>query len=149
MTITLRPVTSSDKEFCRDVHHSAYRDVVVRQFGRRDEALQDTLFEKEWDSLPLQIIELDDEAVGCFAFELRAEGLCILQIELLPKFQRRGFGTQLLLRQLDEARALRLPVLLGVFKESRARKLYERLGFSVYGETETHYLMRWTDKSAV
>jgi RimJ/RimL family protein N-acetyltransferase len=38
----------------------------------------------------------------------------------------------------------RRPVELGVFKINvRARRLYERLGFTVVGETETHHRMRW------
>lgn len=66
MAITLRSANPRDKEFCRRVHHLAYREVVVRQFGQWDEVLQDALFEKEWALLPLQITELDGRAAGCF-----------------------------------------------------------------------------------
>lgn len=73
-----------------------------------------------------------------------------MQVELLPQFQGQGIGTELLVRQLDEARQLGLPVRLGVLRESRARnKLYERLGFAICGETETHYLMQWTSDHSV
>jgi hypothetical protein len=34
------------------------------------------------------------------------------------------------------------PVVLQVLKANRARRLYERLGFVMTGESETHYVMR-------
>lgn len=48
MILERRPATSSDTEFARTTHHAAYRDVVSRQFGAWDEALQDRLFEEKW-----------------------------------------------------------------------------------------------------
>ena len=35
-----------------------------------------------------------------------------------------------------------------VLKVNPARRLYERLGFAIVGETETHYLMRWRPADA-
>lgn len=141
MAISLRPANPDDKEFCRRVHRLAYRDVVVRQFGQWDDTLQDGFFEREWASLSLQVIEFDGEAVGCFSRDVRPEGISIDQIELLPQFQGRGIGTELLVQQLDEAKQLGLPVRLQVLLENRARSLYEKLGFTICGKTATHYVM--------
>ena len=41
MLLERRPATSNDTEFARISYHAAYRDVVCRQFGAWDEALQD------------------------------------------------------------------------------------------------------------
>lgn len=43
---------------------------------------------------------------------------------------------------LAEAAAAAIPVELQVLKVNPARSLYERLGFAVFDETETHHLMR-------
>jgi ribosomal protein S18 acetylase RimI-like enzyme len=145
MNITLGFATPDDKEFCRQVHHLAYHDVIVRQFGQWNEVLQGSFFEKNWISLNLQIIEADGRNVGCFSREIHHGYITINEIELLPEFQKRGIGTQLLEQQLNEARHLNLPVRLQVLRENLARKLYERLGFIVLDKTETHYLMEWTD----
>jgi ribosomal protein S18 acetylase RimI-like enzyme len=144
MNINLRFATPEDKDFCRLVHHSAYRDVIVRQFGQWNEALQDSFFEREWNSLALQIVEIDGQSIGCFCSEEHTDHLSIMEINLLPQYQRQGIGTQLLVQQLDEARRLKLPVRLQVLRENRARELYERLGFKAYDKTETHLLMEWT-----
>ncbi len=141
MEISLRPVKPDDKEFCRRVHRLAYQDVVVRQFGQWDDALQDVFFEKQWASVSLQIIEFDGEAVGCFSREVRPDCISIDQIELLPQFQGTGIGTELLRQQVDEAKRLALPVRVQVLLANRALGLYEKLGFTVTGKTATHYLM--------
>lgn len=65
----------------------------------------------------------------------------IIEIQLLPEFQGHGIGTALLQRELRFADARGLPVRLQVLRENRARTLYERLGFRVCGETDTHFLM--------
>ena len=149
MNINLRFATPDDKEFCRRVHHLAYRDVIVRQFGQWNETLQDSFFEKNWISSALQIIEFGGRAVGCFSRDIRHDDISINEIEVLPQYQSQGIGTQLLVQQLDEARRLRLPIHLQVLRENRARNLYERLGFKAYDKTETHLLMELTDQKTM
>ena len=48
MKLGRRPVAQADTEFARNAHHQAYHDVVVRQFGTWDEALQDKFFDGDW-----------------------------------------------------------------------------------------------------
>lgn len=143
MTINLRPATESDKWFCRQAHHEAYRDVVTRQFGRWDETLQDAFFDEGWATSPHQIVELDGNPVGCFSREIKPDHI-IAEVQLLPAYQARGIGSTLVRLQQDEGAKLGMPVRLRVLKENRARRLYERLGFAVTGETETHTDMKWT-----
>ena len=44
---------------------------------------------------------------------------------------------------LAEADERNVQVELRVLKVNPAKSLYERLGFAVFDETETHYRMRW------
>ena len=48
---------------------------------------------------------------------------------------------------LDEGRTRGVPVELQVIKVNPARGLYERLGFVVAGESETHWEMHWEPPS--
>ena len=48
--LTLRLATDADKAFARHVHHQAYHDVIVRQFGEWNEAEQDAYFDSTWAS---------------------------------------------------------------------------------------------------
>jgi ribosomal protein S18 acetylase RimI-like enzyme len=60
----------------------------------------------------------------------------------LPEFQGRGLGTTILGDVIEHARMGRRPVSLQVLKVNPARRLYERLGFVISGESETHFQMR-------
>jgi len=58
--------------------------------------------------------------------------------------QRRGIGAAIVRSVIAEAEAGRLPAGLRVFKINvGARRLYQRLGFAIVGENETHYDMRY------
>ncbi|MCH8057202.1 MAG: hypothetical protein IIB78_04955, partial [Proteobacteria bacterium] len=45
----IRRARESDREFARQTHHAAYREVVERQFGPWDEVLQNSFFEADWN----------------------------------------------------------------------------------------------------
>lgn len=64
MNVTTRAATDADKTFARDAHHLACHDVVVRQFGKWDEAVQDRFFERNWSSNHLNIILADGVPSG-------------------------------------------------------------------------------------
>jgi ribosomal protein S18 acetylase RimI-like enzyme len=132
--------------FARALHHAVYRDVVIAQFGRWDEREQDDWFINKWNPSMVQIIETGGAAIGCMSIEEREDHLFLVEIELLPRFQGKGIGSQLIASAMrsaaDQRRSLRLQVL---HKNERARSLYERLGFAVYGKNETHLLMEYRE----
>ena len=53
----------------------------------------------------------------------------IRHIEILPEFQGKGLGSQIIRDILAEGRKAGLPVTLTVLSLNPARRLYERLGF--------------------
>ena len=72
MTLTRRPATPADTDFARSVHHQAYRDVVVRQFGTWDESRQDEFFAADWSAGGFEILLCDAEPCGYVAVERRS-----------------------------------------------------------------------------
>jgi len=68
----------------------------------------------------------------------------ILQIQILPDYQKQGIGTEAIRTILAIAKHENVTVRLGVLKENQARRLYERLGFVVSSETEIDYQMSFT-----
>jgi ribosomal protein S18 acetylase RimI-like enzyme len=81
--------------------------------------------------------------VGVFRVERREDSIFLSNIGIRPAYQGRGIGTKLIQDLLDEGRARGVPVELRVLKVNPARDLYERLGFTVTEEFETHWQMRW------
>jgi ribosomal protein S18 acetylase RimI-like enzyme len=142
-TIDLRPATSDDYDFAFRVHCAAMRPSVERTFGW-DTDFQACYFRLHFDPAKREIICLDGVDVGILSVEERGESLFIASIEILPKYQGRGIGTNLIRRLQQKAKRQALPVTLQVLKGNRARGLYERLGFEVTGETDTHHRMKWS-----
>lgn len=145
----LMAATDRDFEFVRRVHHAAYREVVVRQFGEWDEAAQDGFFERVWSGGPRYVIEDDGERCGYCAVEREDDGMMLRELVLLPEHQGRRLGTRVIVGLIEEAAAEGMPLRLNVLRSNtRARSLYERLGFRWYGESETHDFMRWETAGA-
>jgi ribosomal protein S18 acetylase RimI-like enzyme len=142
-TIDLRPAYPDDYDFVLSVHSAAMRPSVERVYGW-DEDWQVRYFQEHFDPAKLQIIGYRGTDIGYISIEERRERFFLGMIAILPAYQGCGIGTTLIRRLQQEARRKALPVTLQVLKGNRARGLYERLGFEVTGETDTHYQMKWS-----
>jgi GNAT superfamily N-acetyltransferase len=136
-----RPATKADTSFLRELHHRAYREVVVRQFGVWDDYAQDRWFEKGLSEAEFSVIEHGGIPVGAIGTIEEPDHLWIVEMQILPEWQKKGFGTTILVEQMGRARPLGKKIRLRVLRENRARALYERHGLVLAGETETHYFM--------
>ncbi|HEX2076897.1 MAG TPA: GNAT family N-acetyltransferase [Longimicrobium sp.] len=138
--LTTRPSLESDREFAYAVKRAALGPYVAQTWGW-DEAEQQAWHAADWQLRRPDIIVLDGEDVGTVQYVRRQRGYHLGEFYLLPAHQRRGIGSRLLRRMLDRADAEGVPVRLEVIRINPAKSLYERHGFRVYGETETHYQM--------
>jgi ribosomal protein S18 acetylase RimI-like enzyme len=67
----------------------------------------------------------------------------IAGLQILPAYQGRGLGSDVVSRLVAEAHVAGLPVELGVEHDNpRARALYERLGFIATGHDDDETRMR-------
>jgi ribosomal protein S18 acetylase RimI-like enzyme len=141
--LALRPAHAGDREFLFALMRDALGPHVIATFGPWDEAAQrERFFAALTRSLSLhQIVELGGAPIGCLNVVRSAEQLKLNRVLLLPSHQGRGLGSQLMRTLLRDADASRLPIRLRVLRVNPARRLYERLGFVVTGEIETHFLM--------
>ncbi len=136
----LRQATDADNDFLYRLHVAAMRDLVAQVWGW-DDAWQERFFAAHFDPAHSRIVVVDGRDVGVVAVEWGAADAFLSNIEILPDSQGRGLGAALVTGIIAEADARNLPVRLQVLKINPARRLYERLGFVITGETETHYLM--------
>jgi ribosomal protein S18 acetylase RimI-like enzyme len=142
--IALRECREEDRVFAWDVRRQALREYVAAIWGW-DEGTQREKFKQRFTPSGHQIIVVDGMDAGLLQVVDEGAHLVVGKIELLPEFQRKGVGTVLMNRILGEAQVRRIPVRLQVLRTNTpARRLYERLGFTVSGETETHFQMEKT-----
>jgi ribosomal protein S18 acetylase RimI-like enzyme len=133
--LTLRPADSIDSDLCYSIHEQTMRGYVEAMFGAWDAALQRRMHEAWFASARAQMIELDGDVVGILDVEVPPDHTYVNRIEVLRRGS--GIGTAL----IAELTA-RGPVQLHVFRvNTRARALYERLGFVASDEAEDRILM--------
>lgn len=137
---TLRPATAEDYAFLYDLHVAAMKEYVAQTWGW-DDAVQQAMFRESFVPERSQIVIVAGQSVGVLAAERRAAEWFIGNIAIAPPMQGRSLGTALVRELLATAARDGLPTRLQVLRVNPARQLYERLGFTVVGETPTHYLM--------
>lgn len=138
---TLRPAREADLEFLFDLLRVALGPYIAQTWGEFNESEQRKLFDERTRVPDHQIVMLDAQSAGCISTREEETELRILRVFLLPEFQGKGLGTQIVVDLLASADSRGVPVRLRVLKVNPARRLWERLGFRVTAETETHYEM--------
>jgi len=140
--VSPRPATQEDYDFLWWLHRATMRPYVKKTWGW-DEVRQSQHFQERFDPTTREIIESDGVPIGYITVERREKVIFLAAIEIAPDYQNRGIGTMLVQVLLDESRSRGVPVELYVLKVNPARGLYERLGFAMIRETETHYIMNF------
>lgn len=88
-----------------------------------------------------RILTDHDQSVGLLKIERTPEEWEIIQIQLIPQLQGKGFGRAVLQGVIVEAAAVGAGLKLSVLKANPAKQLYERLGFVTVSETAHEYIM--------
>ncbi|ESP92431.1 MULTISPECIES: GNAT family N-acetyltransferase [Pseudoalteromonas] len=137
MKITLQPATESDKPYLLSLRKQTMTEHLERQgiflcheahISRLEEHLQGS-----------KIVFINRDKVGCLKYRANDERLEIMQLQIAPQHQNRGFGTAIL--QCLLAQYAHTPAYLTVLKGNPAVRLYQQLGFSIYFEDEFEYEM--------
>jgi ribosomal protein S18 acetylase RimI-like enzyme len=137
--LLLRPAAHVDTEFAFHVKKAALGDYVRMIYGW-DEDEQRKLHAHRFRTSATCIIVFQGQEIGLVTRQEADDHIQLLQLFLLPEAQGRGIGSSVLAKVLDEADRTHRSVALRVLKSNpRARAFYERHGFALVGETETHY----------
>lgn len=148
MNVSLRAAVDADFEACRRTYFAEMDWVNERMGLKRDD--QESMFRKLWDPAQVCIIQADGVDVGWLQTVVSKSEHMLGQIFVDAPFQRRGIGTEVLRRIIEEASGRGLPVRLAVVKFNPSRRLYERLGFRVTHEDDRKvYMSRDPDTETV
>jgi GNAT superfamily N-acetyltransferase len=139
--LTRRPATDADLELIYSMLRASLGPYVEQTWGKWEDEAQRKRFDEVTRAADHSILELDGEPIGCLCVKQSDTEVRLIRLFILPEFQRRGLGTRILEEVLASANELGLPVSLRVLRVNPARRLYERHGFVVAAENETHYTM--------
>lgn len=138
----LRRAGPEDRVFLWKVERLSMRGQDERPASwNEDEELQ--RFLGGLDLTLTQVITVLGRDAGMLITTEDAGEIFLRQISLLPAFQNRGIGTEVVRDLLDRAGRSGRRVRLQVSPGNPARRLYERLGFVVYERAGEHLRMRW------
>jgi len=155
-SITLRPGNAGDAEFLFRVYAASrigefaatgWDAQVQEAFLRQQFAAQAQQYQLHYPDADFLVIEDCGRVIGRFYVARKPEEIRIIDISLIPEFQRRGIGTQLIRDLLAEGAAIGKPVRLHVERFNPAARLYERLGFRVIEDSQVYLSLEYRGRS--
>jgi ribosomal protein S18 acetylase RimI-like enzyme len=139
--LSFRQVTDADYEPLYALNKATMQGYAEQTYGAWSEEIARRIFAERWRPETMRIVLVDGQDAGLLEVTESDEVVQINNIRVAPHLQGRGIGGRLIAEMLRDAHGRGLPVTLRVLKVNPARRLYERLGFVIVGETETHLLM--------
>jgi ribosomal protein S18 acetylase RimI-like enzyme len=152
-TVELRPVSETDNEFLLSVYASTRADELAQvewvegqqeMFLSWQLDLQRREYEARFPDAAYDVILVDQQPAGRIWVGSDDEQIRLLDIALLPQFQNRGVGTELVRRLIKEAsrqgKVLRHMVFV---LNNNAERFYERLGFKRIEDFGAYKHMEW------
>jgi RimJ/RimL family protein N-acetyltransferase len=141
----LREVTDRDVEFMFDVKRSGMREYVEATWGPWNDDEQRarfiTLITPQYD----RIVVTSTGDVGTLCITWDTDPAFLAGIYLATTARGAGLGTVIIGDIQQRAREIGRSVQLRVLRtNASARRLYERLGFIVVEESDTHFMMQWS-----
>jgi RimJ/RimL family protein N-acetyltransferase len=152
MPITLSPVTTEDEAFLYQVYAATRAEELAQvpwnetqreAFLKMQFSAQQLHYRTFYPDSTHDIILLDADPIGRLYVARSAEGICILDITILPEHRDKGIGTPLIKCLMDEAAEAGKPLTIYVESFNPSRRLFERLGFSKVEDDGVNYLMEW------
>jgi GNAT superfamily N-acetyltransferase len=151
--LNLRPVTKEDEPFLVALYGSTRAEELGQVeweegqkeiFVRWQFDLQRREYDARFPDAKYEMILIDGEPAGRLWTGRDEEQIRLLDIALLPQFQRRGAGTILLGELIAEAGRAQKPLRHMVFVlNNDAHRFYERLGFVVIEDMGAYKHMEW------
>ena len=156
--MTLRAVDQADGDFLLAVYASTRADEMALvpwsaeqkdAFVKWQAELQRTEYESTYPGAEYDIILIDGQPAGRIWIARNQDEIRLLDIALLPEFQNRGAGSQLLRQLIDESRQTSTPLRHMVFvHNNNAQRFYDRLGFVVIDDLGAYRQMEWRTQAS-
>jgi ribosomal protein S18 acetylase RimI-like enzyme len=153
---TLRRATADDEQFLFELYCTTRADgqVAILAGDGQDAILrmqfvaQRLSYDAQFPTAKHDVIVVDGRAVGRVIVAPQEDEVRFVDLALLPEWRNTGIATVLIRELMDDVARVGKPARLHVAKDNRAIRLYERLGFTVIGESGPSYVMRWVPDTA-
>lgn len=157
--LKLRLFSEKDIPFLKKVYFSTREEELKQVSGWSNEMktafltqqfnAQHDYYQKNYVGASFFVVENKKESIGrLYYIEDFVGTIRIIDIALLPKFQKKGLGTSILNGILERAKTINQPVTIHVESFNPAMELYKKLGFQKISETNgVYHLLQWNHKN--
>lgn len=147
----LREANEQDYDFIYNLNNTVYKDYIINGKSNLewDDDFQRHFSDDMFKIEKIQIILDGEKRIGILELKEKENQMYIEEIQIDPNSQGKGLATEVINDIISRAFKLNYSVGLVVLRINKARELYERLGFSVIDETETHFIMEARKKLLV
>jgi GNAT superfamily N-acetyltransferase len=151
--ISYRPKMDEDLDFIERLYRSTREEELAltdwpetfkRQFIAQQQFAQDHHLKLSHPDAEWLIVEREGEPIGRLYIEDLGAKLWLIDIALMPGSRGCGIGGAIIGDLIAQGRNEGKTVGLTVFKTNVARRLYERLGFTLVSDAEAYHEMIWT-----
>lgn len=137
----LSKATDEDFDFVYQLKKIAYKEYIEQTWGW-DEKFQIKFHKENFSTENTKIIGVGDKQIGTVDVKEGTSNIFISGLYLLPEYQSKGIGTKIIKELIEEAEAKKKRLEMEVLKvNSRAKKLYESLGFILEDGDKNKYFM--------
>jgi len=140
MTTELREAVANDAEFVFEAKKQALGPFIGQRWGWHED-YQRGVHNENWQKKPWSIILLDKTPIGTVSVDRRAQAIQLTDFYILPDYQRRGFGTQVLARILYECDSNDRDCEIRLLRGNKAESFFRRHGFREIENDDTHCFM--------
>ncbi|NIF30166.1 GNAT family N-acetyltransferase [Pantoea sp. Tr-811] len=149
--VTLRALETGDMGFIEHVYatsralemtHSGWPAEQIASFLKMQFNAQHQYYQQHFTHAEFCIVEADGERAGRLYTYFGRTCAVLIDIALLPHYQKHGIGSGLLEALLRRSDQLQLPVELSVEPYNPALQLYQRFGFQVIDQKGVYLRMR-------
>jgi ribosomal protein S18 acetylase RimI-like enzyme len=135
------PATDEDFDFVYQLKKIAYKEYIEQTWGW-DDAFQSKYHRENFSAGNTRIIRAGDRSIGTVDVKEGEKSIFISSLYILPEFQSKGIGSSIMVELLKKAEAENKRLELEVLRvNTRAQRLYERLGFTRIERDKTKYFM--------
>jgi ribosomal protein S18 acetylase RimI-like enzyme len=140
-SLTFRPAVEADIPFLLELRRQTMSEHLRASGIEPSESERRVRVLASFDCA--EIILLAGASVGLLKVVRGPDNWDLVQIQIVPEQQGRGFGRTILEKLLADAWRAHVTVSLSVLKVNPARHLYERLGFRIVGQNDRAYDMKF------
>ena len=129
----LRQATTEDLELLDKIHTENMKAYVENIYPWQPRLFVDNFLASDY-----QVIETDNLVIGMIKTIASKDEIYLAEIQITSKYQNQGIGSKIIRDLTNQAKINNQRLWLKVIKNNPAIKLYERLGFTIFEQNQTH-----------